>query len=66
MQMRDLARGNVNRDLAVQNLLGGAEIEILSHAAITTVATQFPIRLPSARAIPTNQSTENTKWSAPR
>ena len=32
-----------------------------SHAAITTVATQLPIRLPSARAIPTNQSTESTR-----
>ena len=34
-----------------------------SQAAITTVATQLPIRLPSARAIPINQSIDNTNTS---
>jgi outer membrane protein len=34
-----------------------------SHAATTTVATQLPIRLPSARAMPMNQSTESTSTS---
>ena len=34
-----------------------------SQAATTTVATQLPIRLPSARAMPMNQSTESTRTS---
>ena len=31
-----------------------------SHAATATVATQLPTRLPKARAMPMNQSTEST------
>ena len=31
-----------------------------SQAAMTRVATQLPIRLPNARAMPMNQSTEST------
>src|SRR5260221_139118 len=34
-----------------------------SQAATTTVATQLPIRLPSARAMPMNQSTDSTSTS---
>jgi hypothetical protein len=34
-----------------------------SHAAMATVATQLPIRLPSARAMPMNQSTDSTSTS---
>ena len=34
-----------------------------SQAATTMVATQLPIRLPSARAMPMNQSTDSTSTS---
>jgi hypothetical protein len=35
-------------------------------AATTTVATQLPIKLPSARAMPINQSTERTSTEKQR
>ena len=47
-------------DLAVEHAVRAARSMSPSHAATTTVATQLPIRLPSARAMPMNQSTDST------
>ena len=46
--------------LAVEHLAALARSRSPSQAATTTVATQLPIRLPSARAMPMNQSTDST------
>ena len=56
-------RREVHHDLARENPSRERSVQILLPAAMTTVATQLPIRLPSARAMPMNQSIDSTSTS---